>query len=366
MDILKPGHVLDFVGIVLSYYLHRREIDFGQKIHLESTGKATEHHTEEVKITKQTYLINLLITLEQHFQQLNADLVGSTRESERDMFDQRNQQMQTIILASSVMFSALSTVIIQGYLPTDDSLPTLQSYYILYSLSGSLSFAFLFLSITICIEIIMKSSKFMYRRSRDQAKNLADAINEAKDVITELKDTAFSPTSDTTKSPRVFVASMNQEQLNVGWERHEKKVQKLLKAREVIIENAVKQFINLEEGKDPETFSVFWERNCRAWADLATLFFYLGTLCLLLAVMVFAGCAFYDTYSSIASMGVSIAIIGLAIVIAFALRCYSRNRDASNNINDNGNGDSSVRSGRSSEKSSRGKKNSQYNTPTNV
>jgi hypothetical protein len=57
--------------------------------------------------------MELFTSLEKHFQQLNADLIGSSKESERDMFDQRNQQFQTILLASSVMFSALSTVIIQ-------------------------------------------------------------------------------------------------------------------------------------------------------------------------------------------------------------------------------------------------------------
>ena len=31
------------------------------------------------------------------------------------MFDQRNQSFQTVILSASVMFSSLSTVIIQGY-----------------------------------------------------------------------------------------------------------------------------------------------------------------------------------------------------------------------------------------------------------
>jgi hypothetical protein len=41
-------------------------------------------------------------------------LISSSKESESDMFDQRNQSFQTVILSASVMFSSLSTVIIQG------------------------------------------------------------------------------------------------------------------------------------------------------------------------------------------------------------------------------------------------------------
>ena len=84
------------------------------------------------------------------------------------MFDQRNQQFQTIILSSSVMFAALSTVIIQGPLNQNASVFLLVSY----SLSTSLSFAFLFLTLLLCIEIINRASTFMYKRARKQTEQL--------------------------------------------------------------------------------------------------------------------------------------------------------------------------------------------------
>jgi hypothetical protein len=52
--------------------------------------------------------------MERHFQQLDSDLLSSTKESERDMYDQRNQQCQTIIIAATIMLSALVCVCIEG------------------------------------------------------------------------------------------------------------------------------------------------------------------------------------------------------------------------------------------------------------
>ena len=99
------------------------------------------------------------------------------------MFDQRNQQFQTIILSSSVMFSALSTVIIQGPLSKEASSFLLISY----SLSSALSFAILFLSIVICIEIISRASRFMYERAKNQTGQLKDAIKESNRMVKKLR-----------------------------------------------------------------------------------------------------------------------------------------------------------------------------------
>ena len=111
-----------------------------------------------MEVVKQTYLLQLFSDLEQHFHQLNADLIASTREGERDMYDQRNQGLQTIILASSVMFAALSTLLVEGELPGNAS----EFMYVGFALFAGLSFSLLFLCIVISIEVTMRSSKFMY------------------------------------------------------------------------------------------------------------------------------------------------------------------------------------------------------------
>jgi hypothetical protein len=129
---------------------------------------------EIIKITKQCYLIDSLKELKQHAQQLDADYIYNLKESERDMFDQKNQQYQTVIVSASVMFSALSTVIIQGIIPINSH----DLIFIAYSITTSLSFGSLFLSLVICIEIISDASEFMFYKSKKLSENLRN--NDSK------------------------------------------------------------------------------------------------------------------------------------------------------------------------------------------
>ena len=100
------------------------------------------------------------------------------------MFDQRNQSFQSIILASSVMFAALSTVIIQGFLPPDSS----EFIFVAYALTCSLSFAFLFLSVVLSIEVILRASSFMYHRARQHTANLKEAIIHTKQKLDQMRN----------------------------------------------------------------------------------------------------------------------------------------------------------------------------------
>ena len=64
------------------------------------------------------------------------------RESQRDMFDQMNKNLQNIIITASVLFAALTTIITQGELDN----PT-EYFLVFYSIFCSMSFLGLFMSI---------------------------------------------------------------------------------------------------------------------------------------------------------------------------------------------------------------------------
>lgn len=160
--------------------------------HKDAIQKAEMQHKESIRLAKQAYLIESATSLEQHFQQLNADLLDGSKESERDMFDQRNQQFQTIILAASVMFSALSTVIIQGILP-----PNSGSFIVIaYGLTSSLSFAFLFLCMVLCIKVVKRASDLMYRRANAHTKAIHDAMSETKKMMKAMQLMSLSCSSN--------------------------------------------------------------------------------------------------------------------------------------------------------------------------
>ena len=250
--------VLDTTGVVASIYgyrkvndYHQKELEKSKENHEKIMAEAKEKHNLSMINTKKTYLLELFYSLDQHFLQLNADLISSGKESERDMFDQRSQNFQTLILAASVMFSALATVISQGYLPyTIDSktIPVADSYsvgnitdsiigrnhnatsvnyyrrmyvdpgiYSSYSLFCGLSFGALFLTVVISSEIIHLASEFMYRRDQRNSTTLRRALNETKKMMDNLMETNHDAIKTRThrEKDRQLVSSLNAEAVKV-------------------------------------------------------------------------------------------------------------------------------------------------------
>jgi hypothetical protein len=217
------GNLLEASSLIASAYglkkandYHETELKSSKTRHQEIINDAKKKHNHSMMNTKKTYLLELFYSLDQHFLQLNADLISSGKESERDMFDQRSQNFQTIILAASVMFSALATVISQGYLPYKKDMNPLypvdngtlsinhtswnddvenvrglymDSVYSSYALFCGLSFGSLFLSVVISSEIIQVASKFMYKRAVLTSSLLRDALNETKEMMDTLMAT---------------------------------------------------------------------------------------------------------------------------------------------------------------------------------
>jgi len=232
------------------------------KLHSESVNVATKLHEENLRIIKQAYLIESIVSLEQHFQQLNADLSHNAKESERDMFDQRNQQYQTIILSSSVMFAALSTVIIQGILPNGAS----SFICIAYALTTSLSFAFLFLCIVLCIEIVSRASQFMYKRSIKHTDNLKRAVDTTENAIKNMRQNQKKSKQDNDDNE-------DEEKFQERWNAHEHEMFRMMNERENI-NREVAYFHNQSVNDDQIPFEDFWNNSCKIWGKIAILFFY--------------------------------------------------------------------------------------------
>jgi hypothetical protein len=244
------------------------------------------------------------------------------------------------------MFSALSTVIIQGPLNTDSS-----SFLVIsYSLACSLSFASLFITIVICIEIVMRASKFMYRKSKSDTKNLREAIQFTRDIIKAIRHkefddqstpagpvysskrtnpamTPFTPLASSVRTNRtdetiVKFADMPNDDILAHWEKHEKVVHGFLQKRERIIDKQLPDIGSTTRRDQTEnlmTFDSYWELKCRFWSDLATLTFYIGTLSLLVACMIFMWSEYDLTYSSKEAAILAVIIIGVSLIVGIAL-----------------------------------------------
>ena len=277
-----------------------------------------DQHDHDLLLLKKTFLSDAYMNLEQHFQQLNADLINSCGENERDMFDQRNQQYQTIILSSSVMFSALSTVIIQGFLPPTSG----STAFILYALSSSISLGSLFLCIIICIEIVHRASKFMYRRANNQTLQLRDALALSNSMLEEMRGSL----NDGNISLRRSIMDPLTD-IDKAWTQHEKIVHKFLHKRDQINNKAAP--IRLDDATTAnqwkETFEDFWVRDCKGLGNKAIGLFYVGSLSLISAIMIYMWTVFKISYGSSPGAVIAVCIICVSIVIGIgalvAFRC---------------------------------------------
>ena len=141
---------------------HAESLELAKKQHWDDITQAKTAHKRDITLSKKTHLMSTFAEMEIHFAQLDADLTNATKEAERDMYDQYNQQLQTLILASSVMIAALTTLLIQGIIPQGSD------YYlvIFFGTTCGLSFALLFSSVVLCIETLRLASKFMVKRAK--------------------------------------------------------------------------------------------------------------------------------------------------------------------------------------------------------
>ena len=114
------------------------------------------------------------------------------------MFDQRNQQFSTILLATTIMLGALISCLAQGVLPNAYGLGDF--VYYIYSISTSISVAFLFICLVFCVEVLWRASKFMYKRSKYNTGYLAKAIKKTKDMMGAIRGVKSQATKPSPRS----------------------------------------------------------------------------------------------------------------------------------------------------------------------
>jgi hypothetical protein len=231
--------------------------------------------------------------------------------------------------------------------------------------------AFLFLSIVLCIEVILRASSFMYNRARKHTTQLREAIQKTKMMMKRIrggqfpdekydiggdngeggrnslerdrivgsstektregdeKFTRFSANVDERikgKQTRRQIAEMKEEDLQIEWERHEAEVHKYLEEREKI-NDQTSVLVSADANSSRMSFEQFWRESCKFWADIAILFFYAGTANLLLAIMIYMWAEFFITYESPVGAVIAVVFIGVSLVLGILLAIYLRQND---------------------------------------
>lgn len=362
-------------GIYQAQAIHDKELERSKLRHQEAIELAKAHHEHEMKTTKQTYLLELFHSLEQHFQQLNADLIMNSRESERDMFDQRNQSFQVIILSASIMFAALSSIIVAGDIPNNSG----KFFLVSYALTSALSFSFLFLSIVFCFELVSRTSLFMYKRGKLHSRSLRLAISDTKKMMRDLRgegrgfsngDMLSNPSSKSLDSGGLFqqedeaaqrarenllkisaaransinsvgglsdiseirvirraISQMQPSEIEAEFDRHELEIREYMKRREHLnYASTINSNRNKVTGRK-RSFNHFWEESCELWWNLAILFFYAGSLSMILVLMIYMWSEFIIQYNSLISAVAGVIVLGLICLVGMVAALVMRNAD---------------------------------------
>ena len=71
---------------------------------LFAAWRAERLHRNSLHADGDLHMRALAQQTEQHFQQLTAELLSAAKETDRDVWEQRNGQFQTLILAATLMF----------------------------------------------------------------------------------------------------------------------------------------------------------------------------------------------------------------------------------------------------------------------
>eukprot|EP01038_Epipyxis_sp_PR26KG_P005927 gene5927-8174_t len=321
--------------LVVVYQTHAYyNLDCGKSSERANTGVnvAQQHHVEISNVQKQTYIMETLASLEQHFQQLNADLISSSRINDRYLFDQQLQSMQSLTVVGSVMIAGLTTVITQGTIVEG----TDKTFLIFYSLTLSFSVGLLMLSTIISTELSIIISKFVQTR----AKMYSKAIKEAREATEKVKKWIQNLNRDPEKpSPRhnqipenrVHIANLEASQIKDIFNKHDTKIRKFMRTRENII--LANQIIDTENGESFNignmsekregyhdmkvqgmSFGEFWGVYCNFWFVLASRCLYLGLLFLVMSLLLFMWMQFDQLYNNRVGAVISTLVIGITVI----------------------------------------------------
>ena len=157
------------------------------QLHQRDLHNTNSLHQEACILQKQQFVSDMVSELQQHFISLESDLINASRESERDLVDQRNQHLNTLIVANTLMFGCSGSIIVQGMNLSDESEDSF-NLQCLFVISASLSMISLLISILITMVILRKIGTFMKQKAKSQLMEIEVSKKKTDDILKYLKN----------------------------------------------------------------------------------------------------------------------------------------------------------------------------------
>ena len=114
------------------------------------------------------------------FQQLTAELLSAAKETDRDVWEQRNGQFQTLILAATLMFGVAMSAIIEGNFDAGAASPPAR---IAFAAFVALALSSLFLCLIACVLVSRRMSYYMIGRAVSFVDRLGHILWTANHMI---------------------------------------------------------------------------------------------------------------------------------------------------------------------------------------
>lgn len=148
--------------------LHRLEKIYGERHHKRDRNQAERHFYNDYSRE-----------VEHHLHDVVSGMVSSNAEADRDMWEQKNAELQMMMLSATVIFSGGFAIAVEGELATDASAVE----EILYACGLACGFASLLMSILFGMILSKRISFFMYAQSSARQKNVQDIIRYGQKLV---------------------------------------------------------------------------------------------------------------------------------------------------------------------------------------
>ena len=142
--------------VMQSQEQHRQAIQLNNDLHYKSIVQAEMLHQEEIQLAEILHHRGQTLSRELHYGQMSLETDIARREATRDIWTQRNQFIQTLMVVDTLMFSCAFAVAVEGDPPTNTPKWILRVYA--FSLGSSLSL--LFVSIWFSLKLQARMAQY--------------------------------------------------------------------------------------------------------------------------------------------------------------------------------------------------------------
>jgi uncharacterized membrane protein len=352
---------ISIFGIPDDIRRHKEGLKLDHELHAKEMKTEKLEHLRELFTEKQIYLLKTYADIEAYCQELNENLIQSNRDAERDMMDQRNQQLQTILIAATIMLGAIVGVLFQADFPKENKHALfINAYGVILSISISVLVA----SVFFCIILIYKINTFMINRSKANMTHLQTTLSDTAAIDDRLLsgvveiDSKVGRRITTRQEQRQHNNHNNQAQaqalkdpnkefkqrkltklsareIQKEFSSHEKEVEKYFRERDRLNRKLYKMVDR------KRSFEKYWSEHCERDSQFAIYTFYIGTILNVIATAIFMFAYMKSRYRHVYSglgiliiMSISIVIV---VVLALSMKFNPGIRNLEKEVKDNAN-----------------------------